>query len=145
MKLNLASLAGLVVVGVAAGYAAAPAHAGDTAPPAAKSTYVKERADCEAGRTAEDRATCLKEAGAALAEARRARLDNGEDARALRENALQRCRAQPPQDREACERLARGEGTVSGSVGGGGLIKEVVTPVIEPAPAAMPAEPAPAR
>ena len=39
MKLNIASLAGLVMVGVAAGYASAPAHGAETAAAAAKSTY----------------------------------------------------------------------------------------------------------
>ena len=65
MKRTLASLAGLLMVGIAAGYASAPAHAADAAASAAQRTYAKERADCDAGRTAEDRATCLKEAGAA--------------------------------------------------------------------------------
>ena len=129
----------------AASLLAAPLFAGPAGSADANAKYQKERAACLNGTSQQDRATCLKEAGAALAEARRARLDNGEDARALRENALQRCKAQPPQDREACERLARGEGTVSGSVGGGGVIKEVVTPVIEPAPVTLPVEPAPAR
>ena len=134
------------LAGMAAALVLSPVLAAKPAAPgSAEARYQQERAACLNGTSQQDRATCLKEAGAALAEARRARLDNGEDARALRENALQRCKAQPPQDRDACERLARGEGTVSGSVGGGGLIKEVVTPVIEPAPAAMPVEPAPAR
>ena len=96
MKLNLASLAGLVIVGVAAGYAAAPAHAADAAASAAKSTYLKERADCEAGRTAEDRATCLKEAGAAQDERKRNRLDNNGSAR---QNAIERCNTLAPKDK----------------------------------------------
>src|SRR5881392_3907162 len=105
MKLNLASLAGLVVVGVAAGYAAAPASAADTAAAAAKSTYTKERADCEAGRTAEDRATCLREAGAAEQEGKRNQLDNNGSAR---QNAIERCNAVAPKDKSDC--LARIEG-----------------------------------
>ena len=52
--------------------------------------YQKERANCDAGRTAEDRATCLKEAGAALEERKRHQLDN----RARRSaNATDRCNA----------------------------------------------------
>lgn len=130
MKLNLASLAGLVVVGVAASYAAAPAHAADAAPAAAKSTYLKERADCEAGRTAEDRATCLKEAGAAEQERKRNQLDNNGSAR---QNAIERCNLVAPKDKADC--LARIEGpskpnqvtTTSGSVAGGGMIRETTT------------------
>ena len=130
MKLNLASLAGLVAVGVAAGYASAPAHAADASAAAAKSTYVKERADCEAGRTAQDRATCLKEAGAAQDERKRNRLDNAGSAR---ENAIERCNAVAAKDKADC--LARIEGPskpnqstkTSGSVAGGGIIRETTT------------------
>lgn len=101
--------------------------------------YRQYRADCLAGRTHQDRATCLKEAGAALQEARRGRLDNGADARTLQQNALLRCQRQPAEDRADCERLARGEGQVSGSVEGGGVIKEVVTRTVGPVPATPPA------
>jgi hypothetical protein len=131
MKANLASLAGLIAVGIAAGYASPPAHAADaTTAPAAKSTYVKERADCEAGRTAQDRATCLKEAGAAQEESKRNRLDT---AGSPRQNAIERCNVLPAKDKADC--LARIEGpsqanqktTTSGSVAGGGIIRETTT------------------
>jgi len=130
MKLNLASLAGLIAVGVAAGYASAPAHAADSDAAAAKSTYTKERADCEAGRTAEDRATCLREAGAAQQERKRNQLDNAGSAR---QNAIERCNLVAPRDKSDC--LARIEGpnkpnqttTTSGSVAGGGIIRETTT------------------
>jgi hypothetical protein len=145
MKLNLASLAGLVVVGAAATYAASPAHAADAAATAAKSTYAKERADCDAGRTAEDRATCLKEAGAAQQERKRNTLDNTGSAR---QNAIERCNLVAAKDKADC--LARIEGpsqanqttTTSGSVAGGGVVRETKTTttgqptvVILPAPA----------
>ena len=130
MKLNLASLAGLIAVGVAAGYASAPAHAADSDAAAAKSTYTKERADCEAGRTAEDRATCLREAGAAQQERKRNQLDNTGSAR---QNAIERCNLVAPKDKSDC--LARIEGpnkpnqttTTSGSVAGGGVLRETTT------------------
>ena len=130
MKLNLASLAGLIAVGVAAGYASAPAHAADSDAAAAKSTYTKERADCEAGRTAEDRATCLREAGAAQQERKRNQLDNAGSAR---QNAIERCNLVAPKDKSDC--LARIEGpskpnqttTTSGSVAGGGVLRETTT------------------
>ena len=130
MKLNLASLAGLIVVGAAATYAASPAHAADAAATAAKSTYAKERADCDAGRTAEDRATCLKEAGAAQQERKRNTLDNNGSAR---QNAIERCNLVAAKDKADC--LARIEGpsqanqttTTSGSVAGGGVVRETKT------------------
>jgi hypothetical protein len=144
MKLNLSSLAGLVV----AGYAAAPAHAADAAPAAtaAKSTYLKERADCEAGRTAEDRATCLKEAGAAQQERKRNQLDNTGSAR---QNAIERCNLVAAKDKSDC--LARIEGpskpnqttTTTGSVAGGGVIRETKTTTTgEPTVVVIPGTPA---
>ena len=89
--------------------------------------YRYEREKCLSGRSHQDRATCLKEAGAALAEARRGRLDNGLSERQLAENRVARCAAQPASERADCERMARGEGTAAGSVEGGGVIKELVT------------------
>ncbi len=145
MKLNLASLAGLVIVGVAASYAAAPAHAADAAAPVAKSTYLKERADCDAGRTAEDRATCLKEAGAAQDERKRNRLDN---TGSMRQNAIDRCNTVAPKDKADC--LARIEGpsqanqktTTSGSVAGGGILRETKTTTVGTPVVVVPATPA---
>jgi hypothetical protein len=89
--------------------------------------YRYEREKCLSGRSHQDRATCLREAGAALAEARRGRLDNGVSARQLADNRVARCAAQHEAERADCERMARGEGTVVGSVEGGGVIKELVT------------------
>jgi hypothetical protein len=108
------------------------------APPAsavtADAVYQRERAACNSDATPQGRTTCLKEAGAAHAEAKRQLLGNGEGARALQQNAETRCDRAATADREHCLRKARGEGTVSGSVDGGGLLKTLVTPV--PAPAA---------
>ena len=108
----------------------ATAYAAEPAASAAKSTYLKERADCDAGRTAEDRATCLKEAGAAQVERKRNRLDN---TGSMRQNAIERCNAVAPKDKADC--LARIEGprqpnqttTTSGSVAGGGVMRETTT------------------
>ena len=130
MLKNLASLAGLIAVGVAAGLAAPTVHAADATTSSANSTYLKDRADCDAGRTAEDRATCLKEAGAAQEERKRNRLDNNGS---LRQNAVDRCNALPAKDKADC--MARIEGpskanqrtTTSGSVAGGGILRETTT------------------
>jgi hypothetical protein len=144
---NIASLSGLVAVGIVASLAGPPARAADAAAAEAKSTYLKDRADCEAGRTAEDRATCLKEAGAAQEERKRNRLDNNGS---MRQNAIERCNAVPAKDKADC--LARIEGpsapnqktTTSGSVAGGGVIRETTTtttgqPTVIIIPGAMPA------
>lgn len=113
-------------------------------PGSPEAVYRQERAKCLDGRSQQDRATCLQEAGAALAEARRGRLDNHEDAATLARNALLRCQRQRAEDRPDCERLARGEGARSGSVEGGGVIKEIVTRTAGPVPAPVPA-PVPQR
>lgn len=124
-------------------FATAPAHAAQAAASghaAIEARYQAERKACLDGRTGQDRATCLKEAGAARAEALRHRLDNGESRDTLAANALQRCAVQPPSERAACEMLARGQGMEQGSVRDGGVIKEVVTRTVGDG-AAKPVEP----
>ena len=93
----------------------------------AQSIYQQDRAACMSGQTNQDRATCLREVGAALQEARRGGLDDrqGEYER----NRLLRCDSQPAEDRQDCVRRMSGEGTTSGSVAGGGILRELVTPV----------------
>jgi hypothetical protein len=92
----------------------------------AQQRYNQERARCLSGQSQQDRATCLREAGAALQEARRNRLESGSSFEA---NATARCQAQPAEDREACVQRIMGAGSTQGSVEGGGLIREAVTPV----------------
>jgi hypothetical protein len=94
----------------------------------AEAVYQRDRAACNSGQSAQDRATCLKEAGAALREARRGGLDDGQGQ--LEKNRLLRCDSQPPQDRQDCVRRMNGEGFTSGSVEGGGILRELVTPAV---------------
>jgi hypothetical protein len=106
----------------------APAEAADAK--ATKSIYEKDRADCEAGRGQQDRATCLKEAAAAAQERTRSGLANEGSAR---QNTIERCKPLPPQDKADC--LARVDGsassnqevTTSGSVAAGGILRETRT------------------
>jgi len=124
--------------GLVALLAGLPAMLLAATPPAATSAeaiYRRDRAVCESGRSAQDRPTCLKEAVAALAEARRGQLKTADDAQ-LTANALARCEQVPADDRAACETMARGGGMRSGSVAQGAVLKEVVTPIIPPASAA---------
>jgi len=78
----------------------------------------------------QDRAACLRERGAAADMARRGAFP-APDAAALQQNALARCERQPASDREACEaRVMGGASTsVTGSVLGGGVIRQAETPV----------------
>ncbi len=107
----------------------------------AQLTYRNDRAACMSGQSNQDRATCLKEAGAALQAARRGRLDNGPEGEAqFARNRVLRCDRQPAQDREDCLRRMHGEGVTSGSVESGGILRELVTPQkTEAAPSRRPA------
>ena len=96
----------------------------------AQVVYQRDRAACNNGQTSQDRATCLREAGAALQEARRGRLGDGQGP--FEQNRLLRCDRQPPEDRQDCVRRMSGEGFTSGSVEGGGIYRELVTPVVPP-------------
>jgi hypothetical protein len=101
--------------------------AGGAALSEARATHKADRAHCMSGRSNQDRATCLKEADAAYAEARRGNLP-GTGKTELERNATQRCDAQPAADRAACvERILR-PGASRGSAADGGIIRRSVTP-----------------
>ena len=91
-----------------------------------RSTYAEDRAFCNSGQSSQDRATCLREAGAALQEAKRGGLTN-EQAQ-LEKNRLARCDNQPAKDRDECVRRMN-EGTVKGSVKEGAVVRELRTVV----------------
>ena len=91
-----------------------------------ESNYQRERASCLNGTSNEDRTTCLKEAGAALAEARKGRLD--EPNKNFKQNATERCELQSGDDRDACMARMKGKGvTTEGSVESGGVLREMRT------------------
>jgi hypothetical protein len=93
----------------------------------------QERATCDGVQ--QDRAACLREAGAARQEAGRDGLTSATSGR-YDANAMARCREQPAADRADCEARLQGGArtTTEGSVMGGGVIRETVTP--------LPAQPA---
>lgn len=96
---------------------------GDTSALDDSGNYREEVQACREGRTAEDRATCLKEARSAAADKRRGVLSNRGDFQA---NALARCDAHREKiDKDACRERLVGEGNLSGSVAGGGLLREL--------------------
>jgi hypothetical protein len=90
------------------------------------STIAQERQNCMDGNTNQDRATCLREAGAARQESQRGNLRDSAD---YGSNASKRCDTLPADQKADCERRSMGEGSVSGSVGSGGVVRELVTPV----------------
>ena len=118
----------LAAIALAAVLAPAAWAAGNPALAEAQRQFQQERAHCNSGQSHQDKATCLKEAAAAYSEARRGALANnsGTD---LRANAVARCDAQPPADRQACVQRILGARTTEGSVKGGGIIRETETKV----------------
>lgn len=101
--------------------------AGSALAETAQATYQRERAACLSGQTHQDRATCLKEASAALAESRRGGLTAASGLNA------ERCNALDGSDRAACVARMNGAGVVKGSVEGGGLYRELTVREVMPA------------
>jgi hypothetical protein len=138
------ALAGVVFL-AASSFADSPASTGaamaGSGSPGAEARYQRERVRCLSGQSQEDAATCLKEAGAALQAARLHQLTSAQ-ADQLAANARKRCDPLPDDQKRACLARMNGEGTVSGSVDGGGLLREYVeivpgTPAEASAPAAV--------
>ena len=94
--------------------------------------YQQDLAECEAQQATQDLAACRLEARNALAEAKRNLLSET-TANLFEKNQLKRCRVFKGDDREACEARVRGEGSSTGSVQSGGILREVVRPVPSPA------------
>ena len=90
--------------------------------------YEQERAWCMAHTQGDDRVACLKDSGAARAQKRSGTLDN--NGANFDANAMQRCEALAGDDRAACKARVMGYGSSSGSVQGGGIIKQVETVVL---------------
>lgn len=90
--------------------------------------YQEDRAVCMSGASNQDRATCLREAGAALKEARRGDLATGGQG-ALGHNRSARCGALPARDQQDCLMRMQGQGSSSGSAQQGGVLRELERPV----------------
>lgn len=108
------------------GCGAAMAAGGKTSE--AQLRYQQDRKLCMSGASNQDRATCLKEAGAALQEAKRNSLGASGESE-LAQNRLSRCNGLPAQDREDCARRMSGEGSTTGSAQQGGISRELVRTV----------------
>lgn len=94
--------------------------------------YQQDLAECEAQQATQDLAACRLEARNALAEAKRNLLSET-TANLFEKNQLKRCRVFKGDDREACEARVRNEGSSTGSVQSGGILREVVRPIAAPA------------
>ncbi|APW40990.1 hypothetical protein RD110_26475 [Rhodoferax koreense] len=121
---------GIMYWGLAATLACAAAYAQPTAGTTgidASGSTTAERAACMNGRTQQDEATCLREANNAAADKKKGELTTQGP---VAVNALTRCEPLAGEDRAACEARILGYGSTSGSVAGGGVIREVETVVL---------------
>lgn len=121
--------------------AAGAVHAADAIGRAGiQSQYEQDVARCKSGNTSQDRATCLREAGAAREEANRQNLRE-KPPEQLQQNMLARCDRLPPDARQNCVTQMTSPTNVRGSVQGGGVLRETVIQV--PAGSVPPASTAP--
>jgi hypothetical protein len=105
----------------------------------ASGSYQQEVQACMSGKTQEDQATCLREARNAQADKKRGVLDN--DSANFQANAVARCNALAGEDKAACQARMMGFGNTSGSVAGGGVLREVETVVLPPGQSTVTIEP----
>lgn len=119
-----------VVIGLAALGTASHVFAAGKAD---NSSYKQEVAACNNGTSNQDRATCLREAGAAKYEAGRGNLTDPGTAQ-LKENAMKRCEGLPQINRVDCEKRMEGGGIADGNARDGGIYRETVT-IVPGAPA----------
>ncbi len=100
--------------------------AADPASPGAGNAQ-SSRPNCDDGR--QDRAACLREAGAAKQEQRRDGLTDP-SAKQEQQNAQARCDGQAPAASADCESRMKGAANskAEGSVAGGGIVRETITP-----------------
>lgn len=99
--------------------------------------YDKEVQACMSGQTQEARDTCLREARNARAD--KQKLDSGRSD--LNANAMARCEPLSGEDKAACQARVLGYGEKSGSVAGGGVLREVETVVVPPGQTEVTIEP----
>lgn len=125
-------LLAILVLGIPAAWAQSSASQRQ----AAQADYRREVRACESSAATQDRTTCLREARSARADQRRGALTTASQ-ETLQTNALARCQVfAPGPDMEACRARVMGEGSSTGSVSGGGILREyAVTVPLEPSPA----------
>lgn len=132
--------AALLSIGAAALFAATAATA-QVAPRStgidASGDYRQEVQACLSGRTQQDRDTCLREARNAQAERQR----GGPDRPDYAANAMARCDVLSGEEKAACRARVMGYGSTTGSVAGGGVLREVETVVMPPGAGSITIEP----
>jgi len=105
----------------------------------ASGSYQQEVNACLTGRTQQDQADCLKEARNAQADKKRGVLDNA--GAQFQANASARCDVLAGEEKAACQARVLGYGNTSGSVAGGGVLREVETVVLPAGASSVTVEP----
>ena len=122
------SLCSFGVVALLAMSAATAQVASGTTGIDASGSYQQEVQACMTGKTQQDQATCLTEARNAQADKKRGVLETGTTGQDA--NAAARCDVLAGEEKAACQARAMGYGTTSGSVSGGGVLRQVETVVL---------------
>jgi hypothetical protein len=105
----------------------------------ASGSYQQEVNACMTGKTQQDQATCLREARNAQADKQRGVLDNA--GAQFQANAAARCDALAGEEKAACQARLMGFGNTTGSVAGGGVLREVETVVMPAGASSVTIEP----
>ena len=123
--MNSATLIRTFALSAACAAVHAPLAFAADADSSSQARYRSEMAVCESGRSNQDAATCRIESHNALAAARQGVLTDPPGQ--YGGNAQQRCTALEGVEYSACEARMRGEGSIEGSVSGGGILRENAT------------------
>jgi hypothetical protein len=86
----------------------------------ASGNYKAEMQSCRSGQTPQNLATCQEEARNAQADKKHSKTTPKAD---LEANAMTRCDPLPIDDKAACRARMMGQGSSSGSVAGGGILR----------------------
>lgn len=113
-----------------------PAFSATTAAANPRAQYARDVAHCRTlAPKSTDRANCLSEASTRFSMTQPSKPQESADI--LARNALRRCDTLPPADKTEC--VARMQhGTASGSIAGGGVLRQLVTREVVTDPAALP-------
>ena len=124
----VARVTAFVLLAVGAVTAASAQIASGTTGIDATGNAQSEMAACLNGKTPQDRETCVTEVKNANAAKRAGKVDNSGGQ--FKENALSRCDVLQGEQQIACQARVVGYGESAGSVGGGGVIRQVETVVV---------------
>lgn len=109
----------------------------------AQAQYKAQVAACNNGTSNQDKATCMKEATNALADAKKGVLAEGNTA--YDQNAVSRCNSLPSGEQADCKARIQTPTATSGSVSSGGVLRESVTRTVGNPVVLVPVPPTPVK